>query len=455
MDWLKWFVTDMLPRFQWYMVVPCLLAYGLLPLMTFFFFCRFCRVSFRWLLGVCYLLLSACLYAWEIPYHLQGSPGLLLEILLLTGCGCVLLKQKKTEALTMSVLILSVLSVSNGIMSWIGYRIMLPYLLKHEMWLLPSDTVRECLRLLLVCGLFVFILNHFRQSILTTSRQTLIQLTIPVFFISMVVRIIQTSFYGTEIRVDSGTGEALPTLNINHTELLFLQLFACACLLVTLSAYQRIVHILQAEQKVQLLERQTAEQEIYMQEAVLRDRQTRAFRHDIKNHLTVLSELLKAGQTDRAYEYLSNLEQAAAELSCSVRTGNPAVDALLGSKFSMAEQEGIRIQCELAIPEQSPMKDMDWCILLSNAVDNAIKACKEVPQEDRLIHITSREKGKFYLLAVENSCIRELKQVPEDGVGLSNIRTVAEKNHGIAQNTVSDGTYRLRILFNDLQQKSL
>lgn len=450
MDWLNWYLSDISVGFQWYMVMPALIAHVLLPLTTFFFFCRYCMISFRWLPGICYTLLSAGIYVWEIKYHLQGSPGLLVEILLLMGCGCVMLKQKRLEALTMSVLVLSVLSVSNGIMSWIGYRIILPFILKHEMWILPSDTVRECFRLLLVCGLSVFILNYFRQSITTTNRQTLIQLTIPVFFISMVVRIIQTSVYGDEIRVDAGTGEVLATLHMNHTEFLFLQLFACVCLLVTLLAYQKIQSILQAEQKVQLLEQQAAEQENYIQEAVLRDRQTRAFRHDIRNHLTVLAELLKAGQTDQAYEYLSNLEQSATELSFTFRSGNAAVDALLGSKCSLAEQKRIRIRCELMVPEYSLIKDMDWCILLSNALDNAIKACEVITEEDRFIHITSRKKGNFFLLTIENSCSRKLREVPEDGIGLSNMRAVVEKNHGTVENTVSDGTYRLRMLFPDL-----
>ena len=450
MEWLNWYLPEPSIHFQWYMVVPFLLGYVLLPLTAFFFFCRYCMISFQWLPGLLYTFLYAAVYAWEVRWQLQGSPGLLAEILLLAGCGGFLLKRRRTEALTMSVLILSVLSVSSGITSWIGYRVILPFVLKHEAWIYPSDTVRECLRLLLVCTLSVFILHHFHQSITKTSRETLIQLTIPVFFLSLVVRIIQTLFYGSEFQVDTGTGELLSAGQINHAELLLLQLFACVCLLMTLSAYERIVNIFQTEQKVRLLEQQTAEQEVYLQEALLRDRQTRAFRHDIRNHLTVLAELLREGQSDRACAYLSHLDQAAAELSCTVRSGNGAVDALLRSKCSAAEQHKIRIRPELAIPDQSRVADMDWCILLSNAFDNAVKACEEVPEEERFIHVFSRKKGNFYLLTVENSCRKELKEVPGDGIGLSNIRTVAEKYHGTVENAVSDGTYRLQLFFGNI-----
>lgn len=441
MNWINGFLMGSL----WYMAAPGLLAYVLLPFTIFFFFCSYCKIPFRLLLGCCYTILSACIGVMELRYRLQGSLGLIMEIGLLAGCGCVLLKRKPLEALTLSVLIHSVVSVGSGVTSWIGYRILLPFILEHEQWVYPSDTVRECLRLLLVCALSVFILSHFRQSMASTSRQAHLQLTIPVFFISLVVRIIQTMIYGDEFWVDAGTGEILSVQNIRHGELLFLQIFACACLLLTLYAYQKILKILQAEQKVLLLEQQAAEQEIYLQEAVLRDQKTRAFRHDIKNHLTVLAELLRAGETDRACDYLAHLDETAAALSCTVCTGNAAVDALLGSKLLLAEQKDIRIRCELKIPAQNMVKDMDWCILLSNALDNAVKACTELPKEERQINLASRKKGNFYLLMAENRCAKELTRVPEDGIGLSNIRAVAAKYHGTVKNTVSEGVYRLQI----------
>ena len=132
MEWLNWFLPDLPMRFQWYMIVPGLLAYILLPLIIFYFFCRYCQISFRWLPGVCYMLFYAFVCVWEVRCRLPGSSRLLAEILLLTLCGCILLKRKRVEALTMSVLILSVLTVSSGIDSWIGYRVILPFILEHQ-----------------------------------------------------------------------------------------------------------------------------------------------------------------------------------------------------------------------------------------------------------------------------------------------------------------------------------
>ena len=90
------------------------------------------------------------------------------------------------------------------------------------------------------------------------------------------------------------------------------------------------------------------------------------------------------------------LDQAAAELSSQVHTGNGAVDALLGSKLSMAEQQRIDVRCELMIPDLSRIGDVDWCVLLSNALDNAAEACRKLEPDQRIISLKSKaQKGLF------------------------------------------------------------
>lgn len=438
---------------NWYLVLPNLFALILLPAAVFCFFCRYCGTPFRWNYGACYVLCFILLYLLEVRFQIQGLLGLLAETLLLAGCGRFFLKKRWTEALPLSILILSVLNVSDGILCWMGYRVLLPFITAHPVFVYPSDTVREIFKVLLVLGFFAFLLNHFRQNIVNMNRQTMFYLMLPVFFISMVERILKLSVYGDTIQIDSRTGEIQYVNDIPHGEILFLHMTACLCLLAALYVCEKFMKNLYTEQQIKLLKQQTAGQEIYVQEALMREQRTRSFRHDIQNHLTVLSELLKNGQTDRAREYLKQLEQAASRLSCTVQTGNAAVDALLGSKFSAAEQKNIRVQWELNIPESSAVEDLDWCILLSNALDNALRACDDVPDEEKYISLQSRRKGSFFLLTVENSCDRNLKKVPADGTGLSNIRMVMERNRGFAENTVSEGVYRLRMFFGSLQQK--
>ena len=109
----------------------------------------------------------------------------------------------------------------------------------------------------------------------------------------------------------------------------------------------------------------------------------------------VLEKLLGDGREEEARSYLSQLKEVEESLSWEVSTGNAAADALLGSKLALARQEGIRVVCDLKLPVKSGIKDMDWCMILANAMDNAIKACRKVDIGQRYLRLEGKRKGNF------------------------------------------------------------
>ncbi|MCI8296289.1 MAG: GHKL domain-containing protein [Lachnospiraceae bacterium] len=406
-----------------------------------------------WSGGAVYLLLSFFLRLalWQSLH--AGLLSLLADICLLASIGCVFLDRMPGSSFSCSVLALSTVYLCTGIAQWASFWLLadrLPRLPLPLVYL--SDTLRELLALLLFFLLAWIILRFFQKSIASASQSVLFLLAVPVFFITLVEQLVLHQIYGDTIVLD---GQGIVSPVIDHPEMLLLQLFACACLLLSLAAFQKLSTAILARQRICLLEQQAREQEIYIHEAMLRDQKTRAFRHDIKNHLLVLAQLLKNGQADQACTYLQNLQEGLAPLSTSIHTGNAAADALLGSKAAVAQQKGIDLSCRLSLPKASPVPDTDWCIVLANAVDNGIHACNALlssgqssgQAKNPYIRIQGRQKGDLFLLIVENSCDPQLTAPPADGIGLSNIRAVAEKHRGAFQNQVSGGVYRLDLLF--------
>ena len=163
---MDWEMVDFSYVFQWYIVVPNVLARIVLPVITCFFFCWYVRVSFTWSLGVVYTGLSMGLWGLEMRLGISGGVGLVMEILLLVFCGVCLLKRTWMEALTMAVLIMSVLSVTSSMIRWLDYRVIAPLVIAHETLLIPSDGIRELLRVLLVIALFVLILKEFLAGVI-------------------------------------------------------------------------------------------------------------------------------------------------------------------------------------------------------------------------------------------------------------------------------------------------
>ena len=228
-----------------------------------------------------------------------------------------------------------------------------------------------------------------------------------------------------------------------HSTLLLLQVMGLAALLCTLYAYRHLCQGFQAQAELQSLAQAAHAQKVYIAEAQARYERTKSFRHDIKNHLSVLDGLLRSGKLEDSREYLEKLEAVSEALSFPYQTGNPVVDVLLGEKLGLAGE--IRSEVSLVLPKPCGIDDFDLCVLFANALDNAIAACHG-SAGDKAIRISGKLQGDFYMLAFENTCSDE--PLPPAGTGLSNIRAVAEKYHGAVMTEKNEGKFHLCVLLN-------
>ena len=228
-----------------------------------------------------------------------------------------------------------------------------------------------------------------------------------------------------------------------HSTLLLLQVMGLAALLCTLYAYRHLCQGFQAQAELQSLTQAAQTQKIYIAEAQARYAQTKSFRHDVKNHLSVLDGLLKGGKLRESREYLKKLETVSEALSFPYQTGNPVVDILLGEKLGLAKE--IAAEVSLVLPQPCGIDSFDLCVLFANALDNAINACR-AGTGAKAIRIRGKQQGDFYMLTFENTCSGE--PLPPAGTGLSNIKAVAEKYRGAMLTEKNGGQYYLRVLLN-------
>ena len=175
----------------------------------------------------------------------------------------------------------------------------------------------------------------------------------------------------------------------------------------------------------------------------MRYEQTKAFRHDIKNHLSVLDGLLSGGKLDKGRAYLKKLEAVSESLGFPYQTGNPVVDILLGEKLGLAKE--ITAEVSLLLPKPCGIDDLDLCVIFANALDNAIAACR-TSAGTQSICITGKRQGDFYMLTFENTCTDE--PLPPAGTGLSNIKSVAEKYRGAVLTEKTGRRFSLNVLLN-------
>ena len=182
-------------------------------------------------------------------------------------------------------------------------------------------------------------------------------------------------------------------------------------------------------------------------------RQMQAWRHDYRNHIQNMKNRLEGDQGELE-KYLDELADDLTQADTSIQTGNVMANAVLGSKLSVAEQKGIKLNIKARIPQGVAMSDVELCSVLGNLIDNAMEACEKLPCEERFMRVyIDKFKGQFYL-SVQNSSppvkfdkgsFRTTKEGLH-GFGLFRIDRIAKKYGGYVNRQYEEGVFATELL---------
>ncbi|MDO4289265.1 MAG: GHKL domain-containing protein [Eubacterium sp.] len=178
----------------------------------------------------------------------------------------------------------------------------------------------------------------------------------------------------------------------------------------------------------------------------------RKMRHDLKNTLTALYGYLEEGRVETAIAFIQKSSaQAAARTSV---TGYSALDALIYAKGERARGLKTVFETQIALPPGLSVDEMDLCIILGNALDNALEASEKLPPKQRRVLLQMKAFGGMLMVKVTNSTfekqIETLQTCKKDkrnhGLGLKTIRDLTEKYDGIVQ--IESQNYQFRLILN-------
>lgn len=231
--------------------------------------------------------------------------------------------------------------------------------------------------------------------------------------------------------------------------------------------YQSMIGLRQERTEKLILQAQIAQLQQSIGETERLYESDRAFRHDLKNNLYVLQELLreKCPNDGEICRYFENLRLSAERSERRIKTGNAVSDAVIGGKFALAERElaGIRLDADgFLLSELGGIESYDVGIILSNTLDNAIEACRKLresdPREKLFISVRSIRRKKLLLLEIENSFDGTLRlgadglplTSKEDeafhGIGLRSVKSCAEKYAGGVDFSADGGRFTVSVL---------
>lgn len=174
------------------------------------------------------------------------------------------------------------------------------------------------------------------------------------------------------------------------------------------------------------------------------------YRHDMRHHFALLQGLAAEGHIDEIKEYLKTAQSDIEAITPMRFCENEAVNLILSSFATKAEQLGIQLTIDVKLPDVTSFSDTELCSLLSNALENAIQATETIPDSNnRIIRLRMFSRNNKLCIDIQNRYQKEpvfhqglpITREMDHGYGTKSMAHIIEKHGGVYQFSVRDGWF--------------
>jgi hypothetical protein len=209
-----------------------------------------------------------------------------------------------------------------------------------------------------------------------------------------------------------------------------------------------------AEQMAAIQMKQSQDMEFYNRTQALCG-ELHSLRHELKNHFTVINQLLQDKQYDKLEEYFQQVLGENTHTLEQFHCNHALVSTLVSSAISAAGAHGVKLDVVAAVPEALGVSDMDLCSLLSNLLDNGVEGC--LAAGGSTVKASLHTEKDYLFLTVTNPAPADMleknpllkttkKNTAAHGYGIPIIRRIAEKYNGCVTFAMDNGWFTVDVM---------
>ncbi|GAA0738488.1 sensor histidine kinase [Clostridium oceanicum] len=182
-------------------------------------------------------------------------------------------------------------------------------------------------------------------------------------------------------------------------------------------------------------------------------------KHDMNNHLCCLKNLVNTNNIEEMKKYLGNINKTITKLDFQIKTGNCISDAVINEKFNIAKSKKINFECDFIMPKETLLAPIDTCVILSNALDNAIESCTRIVNSNipKSILVKSYIRDMYLIIEISNTTIDKLQynknkiiskksDKANHGIGICNIKSTVKKYNGVVDILEEKNKFTINIM---------
>lgn len=210
------------------------------------------------------------------------------------------------------------------------------------------------------------------------------------------------------------------------------------------------------EIKLSLLEQQASMQYNYYNNQENQYREMSKILHDVNKHVTMLEELYRAEEKEKAIEYAHEIKDILHPLLPKQYTNQILLNIILDEKRKQAEAKGIQVIYEIQNIDLHFMKPIEITTVFVNLLENAIEACERAGLRESQIKLVMRSYHQMISIALENTSLENkwkkgrpiTSKGGNHGIGLSNVESIVEKYNGTMELSQKADVFCCRLFWN-------